>query len=119
MVLVSGVFKVHGGGMGEFLIDMEEGDRESEEKDEGILAVHHKIGSLRSAGSVGLSLLLLSVSTPPLIIGRETPQTKLNRENKIENMYMQEEGRSACESPFNSGHPTQFTKCKPLNILCS
>ena len=56
MVLVSGVFKVHGGGMGEFLIDMEEGDRESEEKDEGILAVHHKIGSLRSAGSVGLSL---------------------------------------------------------------
>ena len=56
MVLVSGVFKVQGGGMGEFLIDMEEGDRESEEKDEGILAVHHKIGSLRSAGSAGLSL---------------------------------------------------------------
>ena len=78
MVLVSGVFKVHGGGMGEFLIDMEEGDRESEEKDEGILAVHHKIGSLRSsgsAGSAGLSLPLLSVSSPPLIIGRETPQT--------------------------------------------
>ena len=91
MVLVSGVFKVHGGGMGEFLIDMEEGDRESEEKDEGILAVHHKIGSLRSAGSVGLSLLLLSVSSPPLIIGRETPQT----EHKIKSkscIYVCEKG---------------------------
>ena len=81
MVLVSGVFKVHGGGMGEFLIDMEEGDRESEEKDEGILAVHHKIGSLRSAGSAGLSLPLC-VSSPPLIIGRETPSTN-RTENKI------------------------------------
>ena len=61
MVLVSGVFKVHGGGMGEFLIDMEEGDRESEEKDEGILAVHHKIGSLRSSGSAGSA----GLSLPP------------------------------------------------------
>ena len=78
-----GVFKLHGGNMREFLIDMGEGDRESEEKDEGILSVHHKIGSLRSAGCPSLGRLkFVSLPpvclSPPLIIVRETPTSRTN-----------------------------------------
>ena len=82
MILVSGVFKVHGGGMRDFLIDMEEGDRESEEKDEGILAVHHKIGSLRSAGSPSLGMLesvSASCVSLPTVNNCEGNTSKLNK----------------------------------------